>query len=374
MHWKFLLTIFALVYIPAVYCQEPVIVDAILPEVKKIGETGLLNCTVARKGTNIVTWTHVTNQQPLSRDETITLSINKDIDGQPKFEIKKRSAADGDRITYMLIIRGLREDDAGDYSCTIEIQGKKSQEWPSRIGKLTVQVPPKVLTSLTTTRIESKIGESQVLRCDATGIPRPNITWVRADGDALPNMKFTHRGSVLKLDNIRRTDQGVYRCVADNTVRPPDQYDVQLLVFSRPLVRSVQNTVGQAANGKYSAKLECKISAYPDAVLKWYKKTSQGKMLINDDDKYDIQKLQSSDLNLGETWYYLKVKNIQANDFGDYYCEGSNSQGTEFTKIILFETFECQGPNCPSTFNSQGSRLNAILVIIFFFSYCFTFL
>lgn len=68
------------------------------------------------------------------------------------------------------------------------------------------------------------------------------------------------QGSVLKLDNIRRTDQGVYRCVADNTVRPPDQYDVQLLVFSRPLVRSVQNTVGQAANGKYSAKLECKIS------------------------------------------------------------------------------------------------------------------
>ena len=84
--------------------------------------------------------------------------------------------------------------------------------------------------------------------------------------------------------------------------------------------------------------------AYPDAILRWYKKTSQGLTLINDDDKYDIQKLQSSTLALGETWYYLKVKNIQANDFGEYFCEGKNKEGTKAIRIILFgklQYFNC---------------------------------
>lgn len=360
---KFLLVTVLLIYVAAVYCQGPQIADAIHPEVKKIGETAYLNCTVVRKDKNVVTWTHKTKGQPISQDTQIVLSINNLIDGKPKFEIEERSSSNGDRLTYMLIIRSLREDDAGNYSCTIEIQGKKLIDWPTKLGDLTVQVPPKILRS-TTTRMEAKVGETVMLQCDATGIPYPNITWVRANGEVLPNMKFSHRGKNLVLENIRRTDQGVYRCVADNTVRPPDQHDTQLLLFSKPVVQSVQNTVGQAANGKYSAKLECKISAYPDAVLRWYKKTSKERTLIHDDDKYDIQKLQSSTLKLGETWYYLKVKNIQANDFGDYYCEGSNSQGTEYTIIKLFETFECQGPNCPSTYNSKAARIHSYFIIL----------
>lgn len=39
----------------------------------------------------------------------------------------------------MLVIRYLEEADAGDYLCTIRIQGVHWAEWPKQIGKLTVQ-------------------------------------------------------------------------------------------------------------------------------------------------------------------------------------------------------------------------------------------
>ena len=102
-----------------------------------------------------MTWTHVTSRQPLSQNEKIDLSINRKIDGLPKFEIQKRVSSDGDRITYMLIIRSLRQDDAGQYKCAIEIHGEKSQDWPSKIGELTVQGMYKIIIYTFTLLVKS---------------------------------------------------------------------------------------------------------------------------------------------------------------------------------------------------------------------------
>lgn len=62
--------------------------------------------------------------------------INED-SGLKKYDIQSRT--NGRRITYMLVIRYLAEEDAGDYLCTIKIQGVEWPEWPKKIGKLTVQ-------------------------------------------------------------------------------------------------------------------------------------------------------------------------------------------------------------------------------------------
>ena len=65
------------------------------------------------------------------------------------------------------------------------------------------------------------------------------------------------QGEILVLRDVTVAMGGVYRCVADNNIRPPAQHLVQVLVFDAPTVRVVQDSVGQAQNRRFHAKLEC---------------------------------------------------------------------------------------------------------------------
>ena len=57
--------------------------------------------------------------------------------------------------------------------------------------------------------------------------------------------------------NVTVNDMGVYRCVADNNIKPPAEHLAQVLIFHAPKTRIVQNSVGQAQNRRFDAKLEC---------------------------------------------------------------------------------------------------------------------
>lgn len=57
---------------------------------------------------------------------------------------------------------------------------------------------------------------------------------------------------------------------------------------------------------------------------------------IDDYDKYDINKQFSSLLQNDEFWYTLLVKNVQATDYTNYYCVGTNKYGDGETTISLF--------------------------------------
>ena len=84
-----------------------------------------------------VTWEHVDTGEPLSRDEGIVIQYNPMIGGLRKYEVQKRVS--GDRQTYMLVVRRLGETDAGIYKCTIHITGVAFDQWPYKLGMITVQ-------------------------------------------------------------------------------------------------------------------------------------------------------------------------------------------------------------------------------------------
>lgn len=65
---------------------------------------------------------------------------------------------------------------------------------------------------------------------------------------------------MLRLENLKREDRGVYRCLADNNVRPPATYDATLYVDFRPHARYVQSTYGQAQNRLFDLTIECIVS------------------------------------------------------------------------------------------------------------------
>ena len=52
----------------------------------------------------------------------------------------------------------------------------------------------------------------------------------------------------------------MYRCLADNTVRPPARYDITMYVFFSPVARAVQSSYGQADNRMFDVTIECRIS------------------------------------------------------------------------------------------------------------------
>lgn len=364
MYYKIL--IFALYSLCAFYnviCQDqPKIEKVILPEIKRTGETGYLNCTVSRQGKNKVFWIHKETETTLSSDDKIDLEdqFNKFVDaGYRKYEIRK--IVEGDLNTYILIIRRLALTDAGNYTCKIQIAGE--QNHPSKNGQMVVLIPPAIIQTKTTQSITAKEGQNVNLTCAASGYPTPNITWMRPNGRQMPypyEDKFTVKSNILSLKNLGKTARGVYRCIADNAVRPPAMQDANLYVQFAPYAVAVQTSYGQAQNRLYDILLECRISGYPEPTLRWYKWVKDGLQPIADDDKHVIHVLLNHGevLSMSEFWFQLTIINVQANDYGTYRCEGSNAMGTNGDNVTLYETSECQGPYCveisPQTSGHQG--------------------
>ena len=60
-------------------------------------------------------------------------------------------------------------------------------------------------------------GKDLQLFCDASGMPPPNITWVRISPSGSES-NVLHWGTTWDFKNISRTEAGTYRCTASNGV------------------------------------------------------------------------------------------------------------------------------------------------------------
>lgn len=316
----------------------PEIVDGISPDIKKERETAYLNCTVANKGYDtIVMWARQNERYEgygsiiLSEDANI-------IDNDPRLSVQINT--NGSRITFMLVIRDLSEVDSGYYSCIVKIYEVKYSDWPTQSSFLAVKTPPKILWMPSVYKVE--LGSSFQKTCEARGFPIPNITWEYASG-------YKYRGKQLTLNNIQKNDRGVYTCVADNDISPSARYEVDINVYFPPSCAPLQSVVGQAQNRRFNAKMVCVVEGYPEPKVKWIKETgNHGQLEIEDDDKYEITKQYGIQLERDTFWSVLKVRNVQANDYGNYVCVADNVYGIGSAKITLTETLDCQGNECPS--------------------------
>lgn len=339
--------------------DEPRITMEIWPEIKRVGMTGYLNCTVTRQSNNKVQWIHKESRTVLTSDDRIEIDdvINEVVDGYEKYDVKRQQY--GDMTTYMLIIRRLVLTDAGTYTCQINV--KASHIHPSKNGILVVLSPPTIIQGETTQTVTADEFANVNLTCAATGYPTPNISWVRVNGNVLPPPynRYAVKGNTLTLYNLQYNDGGMYRCVADNNVRPLATYDTNVLVFFRPRARAVQSSYGQAQNRLFDITFECVVSGYPAPELRWYHilQSQTGLEPVIDDDKHFIHQLLSHGqvLSMVEIWYQMTIINVQANDYGIYVCEGTNRLGTDRIQIMIYETSECQGANCPP----EGGQVSA---------------
>ncbi|OWF47237.1 lachesin-like [Mizuhopecten yessoensis] len=355
--------------------QKPDIVDEIKKDVKPVNAIGYLNCTAVHLNLGAtVHWAKIIyngdemSTVDLSEDDKVVLqnsaAMGKKEDlGEPKYGVLVKH--DKLRTTFILLVRYLLEKDAGDYMCYIKIQNTDHSDWPKKIGTIVVQVAP-TINIIGTSVYEAVIGGNLTLSCSAYGVPSPNITWKREDGKELAMGGFQYWGATLVLRDIAKKDQGNHICVADNSVRPPASYTVQIKVFYAPTCRAVQNSVGQVQNRRYDAKLECLVEGHPEPHMSWKRYENNERMIIHDDSNFETDKLSGTQNYLEEMWYTLLVKNVQANDYADYWCTADNKYGSCEAKFTLFETAECQGHNCPSLKTSGSNQIVAYLLPLVF--------
>jgi len=74
-------------------------------------------------------------------------------------------------------------------------------------------VPPKITKVEPDRRLVVNAGQSKNLTCEASGGPKPNITWTR---EGFTEAQFNASGHQLHLGSIQRKDIGGYKCTADN--------------------------------------------------------------------------------------------------------------------------------------------------------------
>ena len=82
-------------------------------------------------------WIHKDRQNIITTDDTVDIDeiYNELVDGFPKYDIERH--VHGDQTTYTLIIRRLQIQDAGTYTCQLNIKGDQENS-PSKDGLLVV--------------------------------------------------------------------------------------------------------------------------------------------------------------------------------------------------------------------------------------------
>ena len=65
-------------------------------------------------------------------------------------------------------------------------------------------------------RIILAVGELAVLTCEASGDPKPSVTWTKNGNTSIPRAQFKKDGRILVIQNVLPCDSGVYECKASN--------------------------------------------------------------------------------------------------------------------------------------------------------------
>lgn len=118
----------------------------------------------------------------------------------------------------VLIITNAQNEDSGEYEC----RASTGREYGT--GKVTITVGASI-TGPSYSRPEVHVSPSYIddneysspeLHCHVTGFPTPRTRWERLDG-RLSHDVVVHQGT-LRFNSIRKSDEGTYICIAENSV------------------------------------------------------------------------------------------------------------------------------------------------------------
>ncbi|XP_014216864.1 lachesin-like [Copidosoma floridanum] len=258
----------------------------------------------------------------------------------------------GDHTAWNLRIKGVQKEDEGLYMCQINTDPMNSQT-----GMLTVEVPPDFIPGETSGDMVVAEGRHAHLRCRATGIPPPRVSWRREDQkeiiirepshDKSPSSNekfrvsrvFEYVSEDLNLTKIKREEMGVYNCIASNGVPPSISKRITVDVHFQPEIQVPNQLVGAPLGT--DVVLECIVQAFPQSINFW--RNNNNTMIISSG-RHEVQvvakapaKAHGSSHPSFKLKMLLTIHNFTKQDVGNYKCAAKNSNGENEGSIRLYD-------------------------------------
>ncbi|KAM6107605.1 roundabout homolog 3 [Pterocles gutturalis] len=162
-------------------------------------------------------------------------------------------------------------------------------------------------------------GEPAILECvPPRGHPEPSVSW-KKNGARLSDKdeRLTIRGGKLMVASTRKSDAGVYVCVATNVAGERDSEPAELVVFERPAFG--KRPQDQAVLAEGTVEFHCEVLGDPRPAVRWRKEEGElpeGRFEVLPDNT-------------------LRVTRLRPEDGGTYTCVADNTVGRSEASATL---------------------------------------
>nr|XP_054608122.1 hemicentin-1 isoform X2 [Nothobranchius furzeri] len=244
-----------------------------------------------------------------------------------------RIAANGQR----LVVSRAQVSDTARFQCVASNEAGDHE----RIFSVVVQVPPSIRITGHSER-SVVLHKSISLECISSGIPPPNITWLK-DGrpvdTTMEHLKLLSAGKMLKITGARLEDSGKYTCLATNAAGEAQQ-NVQLSIHEPPSISSSGQIINQTILSGFSTELECKATGSPLPAVTWHK---DGRPLTI-----------AAGVSVLKRGQVLEIEQAQLSDAGMYRCVAVNLAGAA-EALYSLQVF------VPPIISSPGGTLSVVV-------------
>ncbi|KAK2886499.1 hypothetical protein Q8A73_020445 [Channa argus] len=266
------------------------------------------------------------DQQEIEVDEGNTAVIECHLpESQPKAQVRysvKQEWLETSKGNYLIMpsgnlqIANATQDDEGPYKCAA--YNPVTQEVKTSISadrlriRRSMSEAARIIYPPASRSIMVTKGQRLVLECVASGIPTPQVTWVKDGQDLRFHNNTQFLLSNLLIDAVAEGDSGTYACRADNGIVSARSatvlYDVQ--VFEPPQVK-VELQQQEVMYGE-TARFTCQVRGKPTPSVMWL---------------HNARPLASSNRHR-VTSRVLRVSNVGPQDDGLYQCMAENGVGS----------------------------------------------
>ncbi|XP_035204831.1 cell adhesion molecule-related/down-regulated by oncogenes-like [Stegodyphus dumicola] len=221
-----------------------------------------------------------------------------------------------------LQIFNVKPEDAGEYKCIAYNPFLAEKVMSKRKIMLQVIAPfrpePPSFVKTPRAKIAVALGSNVTVECAVAGHPLPVVSWRKHHGK-LPHSRYQQIGGNLHIIGVRRGDEGVYYCEAENSVGNVSS-STEIEIQETPQIlkspKSISVEVGE------NMTLSCLVHGHPKPLVTWM---HNGKIVSVDAESESKES-------------HLLITNVNHRHSGIYQCFANNDLGTVYSATIVTVT------------------------------------